>query len=100
MSHLKEAMQNQYRIVNGRKDDDDNTIDKTCLGGIMGSHLRRKNRSDGNAETLKNKFKGKCHHCGKKGHKKNDYFHLKKNKDKRPKRFKVKEFGATVRTLK
>jgi len=71
---LKEALRNQYRIVNGRTDDDDDTIDETGLGGIMGSHLRQKNRSDGNAETLKNKFKGKCHHCGKKGHKKTTIF--------------------------
>jgi len=95
LSHLKEAMRNQYRIVNGRTDDDDNMSDETGLGGFMGCHLRRKNRSDDNAETLKNKFKGKSHHCGKKGHKKNDRFHLEKNKDKRSKGFKVKEFGAT-----
>ena len=95
LSHLKEAMRNQYRIVNGRTDDDDNMIDETGLGGIMGRHGRRKNRSGGNDETSKNKFKGKCHHCGKKGHKKTDCFHLETNKDKRPKGFKVKEFGAT-----
>lgn len=95
LSHLKEAMRNQYRIVNGRTDDDDNMIDETGLGGIMGRHGRRKNRYGGNDETSKNKFKGKCHHCGKKGHKKTDCFHLETNKDKRPKGFKVKEFGAT-----
>ena len=63
LSHLKEAMRNQYRIVNGRTDDDDNMIDETGLGGFMGCHLRRKNRSDGNAETLKNKFKVKWIDC-------------------------------------
>jgi len=74
LSHLKEAMRNQYRIVKGRTDDDENMNEETGLGGIMGSNWRRKNRSDRNSETVKNKFKGICRHCGKKGHKKTTAF--------------------------
>jgi len=56
----------------------------TGLGRFVGSNWRRKIGSDDNAETDSRKIKGKCHHCGKKGHKKSDCFHLERNKDKMP----------------
>jgi len=47
LSHLKEAIRNQYRIVKGRIDDDNNFNEEIGLGGFVGSNLRRKNGSDG-----------------------------------------------------
>jgi len=87
-------MRNQHYILKGRIIDDDNFKDEIGLGGYVGNSWRRKIGTDDNADSSENKFEGKCHHCGKKGHKKNECFHLEKNKDNRPKGFKVKEFGA------
>ena len=40
------------------------------------------------------RFNGKCHHCGMKGHKKAQCFHLESNAHRRPPGFVVKQFQA------
>ena len=82
LNDLKEAMRNQYRIVQGRNDEDEDENEM----GLSSHHHKGKRKPKGT-------FRGKCHHCGKIGHKKQDCYHLAKNKDKRPKGFQVKQFG-------
>ena len=115
IEHVQKAMNTYYRLKANKSKEGTSSSNEgeTALGGFdKGSrkglcykcgkpgHKAYQCRSDGNgnagkAQQGKSKFKGTCNNCGRQGHKVIDCWELEKNKDKRPKNWKVKTHSGT-----
>ena len=105
--HIEDVMRLHWRALYGQRTknflqddgDEDNEIGLAAgdkQGSTSGKSKSSKKSGKGDGKKTY-KFKGKCHHCGKVGHKAADCWIKPENKDKRPEWYKVEEHGKVAK---